>query len=1003
MIPILSVFSKNFSLNPEWKTKDFSAILYNNTSGLPTSEANTIVETEDGFIWIGSYSGLIRYDGKSFERIDSSKTGIANVTSMIEDSNGRLWIGTNDSGVAVMENNKFQMYSKKEGMPALSVRSIAEDEEGNIYIATTHGIVSIDKSMQLHTLKNPQINEENILMLKAGTDNTIFGVTRSGTVFSIKNKKIMTFSNEITNDSFTIHTILPDINNPGFLYLGTTGSEIYYGNIADGINSMKKISAAPLSYINSINRIGNSICVTADNGIGFIHENKVIPVTNVPMTTSIESMMSDYQGNLWFASSQQGIMKIVPNRFTDIFKLYNIEEEVVYTTCLHDDILFIGTKNSGLLAIQNEKLLKDIPITSAKSASGIDLKQKNLLQMLNNCRIRSIIKDSRNRLWFSTFSKYALVCYDNGNVLTFTQDDGLPSNRIRSICERNDGSIMACCTGGLAVINNKKLTAVYGDDSLKSNTEVMTAAQMNNGDSVLGTDGGGIYIIKTDNTILHKGIEDGLNSDVILRIKKDISKNILWIITSNSIAFITEDYKINTIKNFPYSNNFDLYQNSKGEMWILSSNGIYVTNVNQLLENKEITPLYYGMTNGLSCLATANSYSSLSQDGTLYIAGSAGTVRVNIEQHDDDISKVKMAVPNISADGTYINPNQSGKFIIPSNVKKITIYSYIFNYSLMNPQITYCLKGFEKIPTTIKRNDLVPVSYTNLKGGEYHFIIQIQDSHGNNIKSLDIPIVKQHAIWELMWVRIIILLLMLSVILSTIKFYISYRTNSFLKKENAQKQLIREIVEAFAKVIDMKDKYTNGHSFRVAEYTSMLAKELGYDDDTIEKYYNIALLHDIGKIGIPPEILNKPGKLTAEEFNIIKNHSALGYETLKDISIMPELATGAGAHHERPDGKGYPRCLKENEIPRVAQLIAVADTFDAMYSDRPYRKRMNFEKAVSIMKDVSGTQLKSDVVNAFLNLVKKGEFKAADDYGGGSTEDINNIRQRLNNDENLQK
>ncbi|MBR1724748.1 MAG: HD-GYP domain-containing protein, partial [Ruminococcus sp.] len=192
-----------------------------------------------------------------------------------------------------------------------------------------------------------------------------------------------------------------------------------------------------------------------------------------------------------------------------------------------------------------------------------------------------------------------------------------------------------------------------------------------------------------------------------------------------------------------------------------------------------------------------------------------------------------------------------------------------------------------------------------------------------------------------------------------------------------------------------KDKYTNGHSTRVAEYTSMLSKELGYDEETIERYYNIALLHDIGKVGVPPEVLNKPGKLTDKEFAIIKSHSALGYNTLKDISIMPELAIGAGSHHERPDGKGYPRGLTGDEIPRVAQIIAVADTFDAMYSDRPYRKRMNFDKVVSIMKEVKGTQLTEDVVDAFLRLVDKGYFRAPDDPGGGSTEDIDNIHKKF--------
>ena len=219
------------------------------------------------------------------------------------------------------------------------------------------------------------------------------------------------------------------------------------------------------------------------------------------------------------------------------------------------------------------------------------------------------------------------------------------------------------------------------------------------------------------------------------------------------------------------------------------------------------------------------------------------------------------------------------------------------------------------------------------------------------------------------------------------------------EQQQRDKQLLREIIESFAKVIDMKDSYTQGHSMRVAQYTAMLAKELGYDDETVEQYYNIALMHDIGKVSIPDSVLNKPGKLTEEEFTTIKSHTVRGSDVLENISLMPDILVGAQSHHERPDGKGYPNGLKEGEIPRVAQIIAVADTFDAMYSDRPYRKRMNYDKAVGIIKDASGTQLTPDVVDAFLRLAEKGEFRAPDDDGGGTTEDITNIHKNQENTE----
>ena len=251
-------------------------------------------------------------------------------------------------------------------------------------------------------------------------------------------------------------------------------------------------------------------------------------------------------------------------------------------------------------------------------------------------------------------------------------------------------------------------------------------------------------------------------------------------------------------------------------------------------------------------------------------------------------------------------------------------------------------------------------------------------------------------------ITIIAVLFLAGCIFLGMRLYVGTRRADHMDELIAQqardKELTREIIEAFAKVVDLKDSYTQGHSFRVAHYTQMLARELGCDDETVENYYNIALMHDIGKVGIPDSILNKPGKLTDEEFSLIKSHAARGYDVLETISIMPEIAIGARSHHERPDGRGYPQGLKGDELPFVAQIIAVADCFDAMYSNRPYRDRMNFDRVVEIIKEVSGTQLSANVVDAFLRLVDKGEFRAANDNGGGSMESIENIREEPNSD-----
>ena len=145
-------------VDPTGKKEGYAAFLYDNTTGLPTSEANAIAETSDGFIWIGSYGGLIRYDGNNFERYQSN-TGIASVVSLFVDSADRLWIGTNDNGAAVMDNiGNVTMYGKPEGLPSASVRSFTEGPDGDIYIATTQGISYVNTDGSLNKIDDPNVN-----------------------------------------------------------------------------------------------------------------------------------------------------------------------------------------------------------------------------------------------------------------------------------------------------------------------------------------------------------------------------------------------------------------------------------------------------------------------------------------------------------------------------------------------------------------------------------------------------------------------------------------------------------------------------------------------------------------------------------------------------------------------------------------------------------------------------------------------------------------------------
>ncbi len=187
-------------------------------------------------------------------------------------------------------------------------------------------------------------------------------------------------------------------------------------------------------------------------------------------------------------------------------------------------------------------------------------------------------------------------------------------------------------------------------------------------------------------------------------------------------------------------------------------------------------------------------------------------------------------------------------------------------------------------------------------------------------------------------------------------------------------EMFFQTAESLADAIEKRDPYTGGHTQRVTLYSQAIAKHLQLKP-LERKWLKIAsVLHDIGKIGVEDDILKKREQLSPEEFNIIKRHSDMGAEILEHIRQLREIVPGVRYHHEHVNGKGYPDGLRGEEIPLLAKIVAVADTYDAMTTDRPYRKAMGKESAVEELKICSGTQLDKGVVEAFIQAYQKGEI-----------------------------
>ncbi|MBO4702622.1 MAG: HD domain-containing protein [Lachnospiraceae bacterium] len=226
---------------------------------------------------------------------------------------------------------------------------------------------------------------------------------------------------------------------------------------------------------------------------------------------------------------------------------------------------------------------------------------------------------------------------------------------------------------------------------------------------------------------------------------------------------------------------------------------------------------------------------------------------------------------------------------------------------------------------------------------------------------------------------ILLAMVFINIVFVSINIAVVIKDHQYKVRTEHDRKIIIQSMKTFTNFIDAKDKYTRGHSIRVGFYTKKIAERMDFDEDELDNIYYIALLHDVGKINISDAILNKPGKLDDEERDIIKTHTTNGAQILKDFSSVPHIVEGARYHHERYDGKGYPEGLSGEQIPLVARIIGVADAFDAMNSDRCYRKAYPMERIVKELKEGAGKQFDPEVVKVMLELIEEKVF-----YGIGS-------------------
>ena len=950
--------SKNFD--------SYIKTVYNNTNGLPGGVANDIASTSDGILWIGTYAGLYRHNGKEF-RLMNEYESIKTVRCLYVDDDGRLFVGTNDNGLSILINEEItDVLTEKNGLPSDSVRCITSASDGRYYIGTSAelAVVEINDGIRI-VAKEPDVS--SALRLTADSEGHVAAVTSSGKLIILQNSKVTE-----TASAYDEKFISAEFSDDGKLFAATESNKIFVFSIKDenNLQFLQTINCGSMNHINSLSFYENVLFLCSDSGVGYIDykkDNSFHLIDTDLFNNSIDNMIEDYQGNLWFSSSRLGLLKMCETAFAEIYLSAGFSEAVVNTVIKFNNKIYFGT-DEGLSMIDVE--------------SG-EPEENELTKKMKGLRIRCLMQDSKNRMWVCTYTK-GLYCMNKaGKIEAFETDT---EQQFRVLLELSDGTIAAAGKKGITFLKNGEVTKRLTKANGFENQVVLTLSELSDGTLIAGTDGGGIAIIQQQSIVKLLRRQDGLTSNVILRTVNDYNGNTptgaFYAITSNGINYVDKDFSIHPLTNFPYSNNYDMIVRQDGNIFVLGSAGIFVVTRDELLSGKKVDYILLDLRRGLLGTLTANSWNYIDEENNLYLSCDTGASVLNLDAYDKNNRSYRMQLKSVIVNGKRYLVQKDIPFVIPENSDSIEIVPEIINYSINNPYISLYMEGIDEHPNIMTQNELASVIYSNIAAGKYTFHISLLDSKGLNvIEENTYEIEKQYHIYDNWWFKVYAFFVMIMAI-AWLTWYVT-ATIQNLRFEKQEKELshVREQIRmsnetilSIANAVEARDKQTGRHSLRVAVYSMLIAAELGFDADELENIRQIGLLHDIGKIGVPDSILSKPKKLTEKEYNIMKTHVDIGGEILKDFTHIKNVADGAKYHHERYDGKGYNTGLKGEEIPLTARIIGLADAFDAMTSNRVYRKAISMDHVIDELKKGKGTQFDPSLVDILLGLIGSGRI-----------------------------
>ena len=862
--------------------KEYVSRNWNAETGLPGNTVTDIMQASDGYMYFGTYSGLVRFDGVEFvslNRLYDENYDFLSARTMFEDSRKHIWIGSNDEGLICIKNNgNILKYTVKDGLPNNSIRAICEDKNNFMWIGTASGIICVNRNYQLERLsgfeKLPNDNRFTVSQFYCDTAGRMWIVTRTeGGLYCYTGGKLEVSNIIKSIENPIVTTVMQDAAGafwfgvaPHYVVKVTSESETVY-DVGHGVQKGTAISRI-------FQDSEKNMWFALDNGITVLHDGilSYAEVGSFLVDDSINDLLEDKEKNMWLALDRGGIQKLSYGKFqtTNMASTVNAIARdsyrgVIWFAC--DD---------GLYCYKNNVFIEN-----------------NITKVCKNIRIRHVEVTNDGALLISCYEKHGQIKVNlNGTIEEWTKDNGLAGNKVRVAIQGKNNDLYVGTTTGLSIINQKngQITNIHKGDIL-DNEFIMCIYEDDDGSVWIGTDGGGVYIYDTQTKQITKRIskDEGLVGNIIFKVSS-VRDGEIWVCTGSGLSIISKEtgkiFNFDILKGFGVDGVFQILKDYTQKIWGTSNQGIFNIKLSEIDEvmngtRSAVNPTFYSKLDGIhSGGVTSTSVSMQDEMGRLWFTLIDGFTVLDPVKNASNTYSPTVKIQTVTADNEKLEivpdlRKNTFHVTVSPNVKRLNIkYTGISFVSSEQVEFKTKLEGFDKDYSQWTTERVA--SFTNLKPGNYYFHVIAQNADGvQSTSEATLYIVKKAFLWQKLWFKIVMSILLLSIA----GLSIFLRFEAYRRRQKEIQKLSIEVTGALVQTIDAKDKYTKGHSNRVAKYSKMLAAALGENEKNQERIYYVALLHDIGKIGISNAIINKPGKLTQEEYEIIKAHPVIGYDT----------------------------------------------------------------------------------------------------------------------------